>query len=93
MALHVAEQLESDYSPEHFRFLIQHCRENIQPMLTGDPERDADMARARILRRLDLQLRRASDWATAETDLLALSLRVIWELFNWLNSSATDPNM
>ena len=60
-------------------------------MLSGDPTRDDDTARSRVLRRLDLQLARASTWAALEVDLLATSLRVVIELLSWARFISQGP--
>jgi hypothetical protein len=91
MAFIVSEQLLDDFSIGHFQHLVTHCRESIKPMLVGDPTRESDMARSRILRRLDLQLGRASSWATLEVDLLAISLRLVIELLMWARFISKGP--
>lgn len=77
--------LAEDYSPEHFRFAIGHCRDVIAKVSAEDNRSDQQRSRYRILRYLDLQLVRAANWVDQEADLMAWVMRNLIELQFWAN--------
>lgn len=75
--------LAKNYSPEHFRFAVGHCRNVIATIVAEDNRSDQQIARVRILKYLDLQLSRAVDWAQEDADLMASVMRSLIELKFW----------
>jgi hypothetical protein len=75
--------LANNYSHEHFRFAIGHCRDVITKGSAEDNRSDQQRARYRILRYLDLQLARATNWVDQEADLMAWVMRNLIELQFW----------
>jgi hypothetical protein len=67
--------LANDYSPEHFRFAVGHCRDVIAKVTAEDNRSDQQIARVRILKFLDLQLSRAVRWVEDDADLMAGVMR------------------
>jgi hypothetical protein len=66
------------------------------PTATWDTSSDYDVAQVilakhKILRYLDVQLRRAHQWASSDIDMLAWSTRNIMEVTLWLDFLAEDP--
>jgi hypothetical protein len=83
--------LAKNYSPEHFRFAVGHCRDVIGKALTQDDTSDQQIARSRILKYLDLQLARAMRWADEDADLMASILRNLIELKFWAHFISASP--
>jgi hypothetical protein len=85
--------LANDYSPEHFRFAIGHCRDVIAKIIAEDNRSDQQIARVRILKYLDLQLSRAVRWIEEDADLIAGVMRSLIELKFWAHFiSASSEN-
>ena len=82
---HIAaiDDLQSNYSPDNLRRELRECREVIALTITEDNSSPQQVARAHILRYLDLQLSRAIRWADDEADLLAFVLRSQIDLWAW----------
>jgi hypothetical protein len=83
--------LASNYSSEHFRFAIGHCRGVIAKIIAEDNRSDQQIARVRILRYLDLQLSRAVHWIEEDADLMAGVMRSLIELKFWANFISETP--
>jgi hypothetical protein len=83
--------LANNYSPDHFRFAIGHCRGVIAKVIAEDNTSDQQIARVRILKYLDLQLARAVRWIEDETDLMAGVMRSLIELKFWANFISESP--
>ena len=77
------QDLVKAYSTEHFKYAIQQCRDVIARVIAEDNSSEQQIARVRILRYLDLQLRRAVRWAEDETDLMASVVRSLIEIEFW----------
>lgn len=77
------QHLIANYSPDHFRYAIQQCRDVITKVIAEDNRSDQQIARVCILRYLDRLLVRASGWAEADADLMALVVRNQLELRFW----------
>ena len=75
--------LANNFSPEHFRFAVGHCRDVIAKIIAEDNRSDQQIARVRILRYLDLQLSRAIRWIEEDADLMASVMRSLIELRFW----------
>src|SRR5512133_1400813 len=86
-----ATDLSNNYSSEHFRFAIERCREVLARCTAEDNSSDQQIARVRILKHLDVQLSRASDWADSDADLIAGVMRNLIELKFWANFVSEDP--
>jgi hypothetical protein len=84
--------LAKNYSPEHFRFAVGHCRDVIAKVLAGGGTSDQQIARFRILKYLDLQLARAMRWADEDADLMASVLRNLIELKFWAHFISASPD-
>lgn len=85
--------LANNYSAEHFRFAIGHCRDVIAKLIAEDNRSDQQKARYRILRYLDLQLGRAVRWVEEEADLMAGVMRSLIELKFWAKFVSESPEM
>src|SRR5208283_4810383 len=72
--------LANNYSAEHFRFAVGHCRDVIARVLAEDNRSDQQIARVRILKYLDIQLSRAVRWVEGDADLMAGVMRSLIEL-------------
>jgi hypothetical protein len=83
--------LARNYSPEHFRFAVGHCRDVIARIIAEDNRSDQQIARVRILRYLDLQLSRAVRWIEDEADLMAGIMRSLIELKFWARFISESP--
>jgi hypothetical protein len=83
--------LANNYSAEHFRFAIAHCRDVIAKVTAEDNRSDQQRARYRILRYLDLQLVRAVRWVEEEADLMAWVMRNLIELKFWAKFVSESP--
>jgi hypothetical protein len=83
--------LANNYSPDHFRFAIGHCRDVIAKVSAEDNTSDQQIARVRILKYLDLQLARAVRWIEDEADLMASVMRSLIELKFWANFISESP--
>ena len=75
--------LANNYSPEHFRIAVGHCRDVIARIIAEDNRSDQQIARVRILKYLDLQLSRAVRWIEEDADLIAGVMRSLIELKFW----------
>ena len=75
--------LANNYTPEHFRFAVGHCRDVIAKIIAEDNRSDQQIARVRILKYLDLQLSRAVRWIEEDADLMAGVMRSLIELKFW----------
>jgi malonyl CoA-acyl carrier protein transacylase len=75
--------LANNYSPEHCRFAVGHCRDLIAKIIAEDNRSDQQIARVRILEYLDLQLSRAVRWIEEDADLMAGVMRSLIELKCW----------
>ena len=75
--------LANNYSPEHFRIAVGHCRNVIARIIAEDNRSDQQIARVRILKYLDLQLSRAVRWIEEDADLIAGVMRSLIELKFW----------
>jgi hypothetical protein len=83
--------LANNYSAEHFRFAVGHCREVIAKVTAEDNRSDQQRARYRILSYLDLQLARAVRWVEEEADLMAWVMRNLIELRFWAKFVSEGP--
>ncbi len=83
--------LANNYSADHFRFAIGHCRDVIAKVVAEDNTSDQQISRVRILRYLDLQLARAVLWIEDEADLMAGVMRSLMELKFWANFVSEIP--
>lgn len=83
--------LAKDFSSEHFRLAVKTCREVIARIIAEDNPSDQQIARVRILRRLDLQLFRAASWIEDDADLMAGSMRNLIELKFWARFVTSSP--
>lgn len=83
--------LARNYSPEHFRFAVGHCRDVIAKIIAEDNRSDQQIARVRILKYLDLQLSRALGWVEEDADLMAGVMRSLIELKFWAHFISTRP--
>jgi hypothetical protein len=83
--------LANNYSPEHFRFAIGHCRDVIAKAIVEDNSSDQQIARVRILKYLDIQLARAVRWIEEDADLMAGVMRSLIELKFWARFVSTSP--
>jgi hypothetical protein len=83
--------LADNYSAEHFRFAIGHCRDVIAKVAAEDNRSDLQRARYRILSYLDLQLGRAVQWVEEEADLMAWVMRNLIELRFWAKFVSETP--
>ena len=81
--VHAVTDLANNYSPEHFRFAVGHCRDVIAKIVAEDNRSDQQIARVRILKHLDLQLSRAVRWIEEDADLMAGVMRSLIELKFW----------
>src|SRR5438045_1122218 len=75
--------LANHYSTVHFRFAIDEIRKVVALVIAEDLRTDQQRARYRILRYLDLYLKRARQWAEDESDLMANVMRGSIELRFW----------
>jgi malonyl CoA-acyl carrier protein transacylase len=75
--------LANNYSSEHFRFAVGHCRDVIAKVIAEDNRSDQQIARVRILKYLDIQLFRAVRWIEDDADLMAGVMRSLIELKFW----------
>src|SRR6266849_57247 len=75
--------LANNYSAEHFRFAVGHCRDVIAKVIAEDNRSDQQIARVRILKYLDIQLCRAVRWIEEDADLMAGVMRSLIELKFW----------
>ena len=85
------EDLQANFSAQHFRHCIGECRKVIARLVTEDRSSDQQIARVHILRYLDLQLGRAVRWVEDEADLMAIVLRSQIELRSWAEFVSTGP--
>jgi hypothetical protein len=83
--------LANNYSPEHFRFAVGHCRDVIAKVIAEDDSSDQQIARVRILKYLDIQLSRAVLWAEEDADLMAGVMRSLIELKFWARFISSSP--
>ncbi len=83
--------LANNYSPEHFRFVVAHCRDVIAKVIAEDNRSDQQIARVRILKYLDIQLCRAVRWIEEDADLMAGVMRSLIELKFWANFVSESP--
>jgi hypothetical protein len=81
----------NNYSAEHFRFAVGHCREVIAKVIAEDNRSDQQIARVRILRHLDIQLGRAVRWIEEDADLMAGVMRNLIELKFWAHFVSDSP--
>jgi hypothetical protein len=81
--VHAVTDLASNFSAEHFSFVVGQCREVIARIITQDNSSDQQIARVRILKYLDLQLARSLRWVEDDADLMAGVLRGLIELRFW----------
>ncbi|MGB2670716.1 MAG: hypothetical protein WCA94_20470 [Candidatus Acidiferrum sp.] len=63
--------LANNYSADHFRFAVGHCRDVIAKVIAEDNRSDQQIARVRVLKHLDIQLGRAVQWIEEDADLMA----------------------
>jgi hypothetical protein len=83
--------LANNYSAEHFRFAVGHCRDVIAKVIAEDNRSDQQIARVRILKYLDIQLGRAVRWAEEDADLMAGVMRNLIELRFWAHFVSDSP--
>jgi len=83
--------LANNYSAEHFRFAVGHCRDVIAKVIAEDNRSDQQIARVRILRHLDIQLERAVRWIEEDADLMAGVMRNLIELKFWAHFVSDSP--
>lgn len=83
--------LANNYSPEHFRTAVGHCRDVIAKIIAEDNRSDQQIARVRILKYLDLQLSRAVRWIEQDADLMAGVMRSLIELKFWAHFISDSP--
>lgn len=83
--------LANNYSAEHFRFAVGHCRAVIAKVIAEDNRSDQQIARVRILKHLDIQLERAVRWIEEDADLMAGVLRNLIELKFWAHFVSDSP--
>src|SRR5438445_12467470 len=83
--------LASEYSAEHFRFAVGHCRDVIAKVIAEDNRSDQQIARVRILKNLDIQLSRAVRWIEEDADLMAGVMRNLIELKFWAHFVSDSP--
>jgi hypothetical protein len=84
-------ELANNYSPEHFRFAVGHCRDVIAKAIAEDDSSDQQIARVRILKYLDIQLSRAVGWIEEDADLMAGVMRGLIELKFWARFISSSP--
>src|ERR1700693_3616965 len=72
--------LANNYSAEHLRVAVGHCRDVIAKVIAEDNRSDQQIARVRILRHLDIQLGRAVRWIEEDADLMAGVMRNLIEV-------------
>ena len=83
--------LANNYSSEHFRFAVGHCRDVIAKIIAEDNLSEQQIARVRILKYLDLQLSRAVRWIEEDADLMAGVMRSLIELKFWAHFISGNP--
>jgi hypothetical protein len=83
--------LVNNYSAEHFRFAVGHCRDVIAKVIAEDNRSDQQIARVRILKHLDIQLGRAVRWIEEDADLMAAVMRNLIELKFWAHFVSDSP--
>jgi hypothetical protein len=83
--------LANNYSAEHFRFAVGHCRDVIAKVIAEDNHSDQQIARVRILKQLDIQLGRAVRWIEEDADLMAGVMRNLIELKFWAHFVSDSP--
>jgi hypothetical protein len=83
--------LANNYSAEHFRFAVGHCRGVIAKVIAEDNRSDQQIARVRILSHLDIQLERAVRWIEEDADLMAGVMRNLIELKFWAHFVSDTP--
>ena len=83
--------LANNYSAEHFRFAVGHCRDVIAKVIAEDNRSDQQIGRVRILKYLDIQLGRAVRWIEEDADLMAGVMRSLIELKFWAKFVSESP--
>ena len=83
--------LANNFSAEHFRFAVGHCRDVIAKVIAEDSRSDQQIARVRILKHLDIQLGRAVRWIEEDADLMASVMRDLIELKFWAHFVSDSP--
>lgn len=83
--------LANNYSAEHFRFAVGHCRDVIAKVTAEDNRSDQQIVRVRVLKYLDIQLSRAVRWVDEDADLMAGVLRNLIELKFWAKFVSESP--
>lgn len=83
--------LANNYSPDHFRIAVGHCRDVIAKIIAEDNSSDQQIARVRILQYLDLLLSRAVRWVEEDADLMAGVMRSLIELKFWSHFISGSP--
>jgi hypothetical protein len=84
--------LATNYSPDHFRFAVEQCRQVIAKIIVEHrSDSDQQIVRVRIIQYLDLQLSRASRWIEEETDVIAGVMRSLIELSFWADFISKSP--
>jgi hypothetical protein len=83
--------LANNFSAEHFCFAVTRCREVIAKAIAEDSTSDQQIARVRILKHLDIQLRRAVRWIEEDADLMAGVMRNLIELKFWAHFVSDSP--
>jgi hypothetical protein len=83
--------LANNYSADHFRFAVGHCRDVIAKVIAEDNRSDQQIARVRILKHLDIQLSRAVRWIEDDADLMAGVMRNLIELKFWAHFVSDSP--
>jgi hypothetical protein len=84
------QDLVDNYSADHFRFAVGHCRTTIARVIDDDRRSSQQIARVLILKYLDLQLGRAVRWVEEEADLMAMVVRSQIELRFWAQFVSKD---
>src|ERR1700730_12725177 len=83
--------LANNFSAEHFRFAVGHCRDVIAKVIAEDNRSDQQIARVRILKHLDIQLGRALRWIEDDAASMAAGMRNLIELKFWAHFVSDSP--